>query len=124
VERIALGGSSQGGVYEAVRATKPVPVAVGPTVAPGSGNTTPTAELWGDEQWQVLKALLERVKPRVVGIDVSRTFAFSDGLSAGELAGMSEALGAEWTRRFKHAESLPLASSPRGCPTRRPPSAR
>jgi Xaa-Pro aminopeptidase len=109
VERIALGGSSQGGVYEAVRATKPVPVAVGPTVAPGSGNTTPTAELWGDEQWQVLKALVERVKPRVIGIDVSRTFAFSDGLSAGELAGMSEALGVEWTRRFRHAESLPLA---------------
>jgi Xaa-Pro aminopeptidase len=108
VERIALGGSSQGGVYQAVRATKPVPVAVGPTVAAGSGTTTPTAELWGDEQWQVLKALVERVRPRVIGIDVSRTFAFSDGLSAGELAGMSEALGAEWTRRFKHAEALPL----------------
>ena len=108
VARIALGGSSQGGVYEAVRATKPVPVAVGPTVAAGSGTTTPTAELWGDEQWQVLRALVERVKPRVIGIDVSRTFAFSDGLSAGELAGMSEALGPTWTRRFRHAEALPL----------------
>jgi Xaa-Pro aminopeptidase len=108
VDRIALGGSSQGGVYEAVRATKPVPVNPGSTVAAGSGANASTAELWGDEQWQVLRALLERTRPRVIGIDVSRTFAFADGLSAGELSGMTEALGSEWTRRFRHAESLPL----------------
>ena len=45
---------------------------------------------------------------KVIGIDVSRTFAFSDGLSAGELEGMTEALGAKWKSRFKPAEALPL----------------
>jgi Xaa-Pro aminopeptidase len=35
-------------------------------------------------------------------------FAFSDGLSSGELKGMSAALGEKWTSRFKDAEGLPL----------------
>lgn len=98
VERIALGGSSQGGLYEAVRSTKPV--------SGTAGVAGPQAELWGDEQWQVLKRVLEERNPRVIGIDKSRTFAFSDGLSAGELEGMSEALGPEWTSRFRPAEGL------------------
>jgi len=98
VERIALGGSSQGGVYDAVRSTKPV---AGPAGVGGR-----QAELWGDEQWQMLKKVIEGRNPRVIGIDVSRTFAFADGLSAGELDGMREALGPEWTRRFKPSEGL------------------
>jgi hypothetical protein len=98
IERIALGGSSQGGVFEAVRSTKPIE---GPAGVAGR-----QAELWGDEQWQVLKRVLEERTPRVIGINTSRVFAFSDGLSSGELEGMREALGAEWTRRFKPAEGL------------------
>jgi Xaa-Pro aminopeptidase len=98
VERIALGGTSQGGVFEARRSTKPVTAAVGGR----------QAELWGDEQWQALKAVIEERQPRVIGINRSRTFAFSDGLSSGELAGMSEALGSSWTSKFKDAEGLPL----------------
>jgi Xaa-Pro aminopeptidase len=98
VERIALGGSSQGGLYEAVRSTKPV--------SGTAGVAGPQAELWGDEQWQVLKRVLEQRNPRVIGIDKSRTFAFSDGLSAGELEGMSEALGPIWTSRFRPVEGL------------------
>jgi Xaa-Pro aminopeptidase len=98
VERIALGGTSQGGLYEAVRSTKAIDAAVGGR----------QAELWGDQQWTVLKDVIEQRNPNVIGIDVSRTFAFSDGLSAGELDGMSAALGAKWTARFKHAEALPL----------------
>ena len=35
-------------------------------------------------------------------------FAFSDGLSSGELKGMSAALADEWTAKFKDAEGLPL----------------
>jgi Xaa-Pro aminopeptidase len=98
VERIALGGSSQGGVYVAVRSTKPV---AGPAGVGGR-----QAELWGDEQWQVLKQVVEARKPNVIGIDKSRTFAFADGLTAGELEGMSEALGPEWTAKFRPAEGL------------------
>lgn len=98
VERIALGGTSQGGLYEAVRSTIAVSAAVGGR----------QAELWGDAQWQVLKDVIERRKPKVIGVNISRTFAFTDGLTAGELEGMSEALGAQWTSKFKRAEALPL----------------
>lgn len=99
VERIALGGTSQGGVFQARRSTKQAAGDV------GRGNQ---AELWGDEQWQALKAVVEERKPKTIGIDRSTVFAFSDGLSSGELKGMSAALGGEWTSRFKDAEELPL----------------
>jgi Xaa-Pro aminopeptidase len=99
VQRIALGGSSQGGVFEARRSTKPADSNV------GRGQQ---AELWGDEQWQALKALIADRAPRVIGINRSTVFAFSDGLSSGELQGMSAALGETWTSRFRDAEGLPL----------------
>jgi hypothetical protein len=98
VERIALGGTSQGGLYDARRAMKTVTADVGGR----------QAELWGDEQWQVLKAVVEERSPTVIAIDVSRTFAFTDGLTAGERDGMTEALGAKWASRFKPAEALAL----------------
>ena len=44
----------------------------------------------------------------MIGINRSTVFAFSDGLSSGELQGMSAALGSEWTSRFRDAEGLPL----------------
>ncbi len=98
VERIALGGTSQGGVFEPVRSTKPI--------SGGAGVGGRQAELWGDEQWQILRKVIEERNPRVIGINKSRTFAFADGLSSGELEGMSEALGHDLTRRFKPAEGL------------------
>src|SRR5687768_14833995 len=59
VERIALGGTSQGGLYEAVRSTRAV-------TAPVGGRQ---AELWGDAQWQVLKDVMvqRRSEERRVG---------------------------------------------------------
>jgi hypothetical protein len=101
VERIALGGSSQGGVFQAVRSTTPA-------AGPAGGRVTPQAELWGDAQWQVLKQHVEQRRPTTIAINTSRVFAFSDGLSSGELAGMRAALGTRWTSRFRNAEALPL----------------
>jgi hypothetical protein len=98
IERIALGGTSQGGLYEAVRSTRAVTAAVGGR----------QAELWGDAQWQVLKDVLVQRNPKVIGINSSRVFAFSDGLSSGEVEGMALSLGTEWTSRFRKAEELPL----------------
>jgi Xaa-Pro aminopeptidase len=98
VERLALGGTSQGGLYEAVRSTRPVKAAVGGR----------QAELWGDEQWRVLREVIEARRPKVIGIDVSRTFAFADGLSAGEYEAMRQALGPKWSSRFRRAEGLPV----------------
>jgi Xaa-Pro aminopeptidase len=98
VERIALGGTTQGGLYEARRSSKVVDAAT-------DGRQ---AELWGDEQWVLLREVLEERDPRVIAIDVSRTFAFTDGLSAGERDGMTEALGERWASRFRPAEGLAL----------------
>ncbi len=98
IERIALGGTSQGGVFDARTSMKAVTAAVGGR----------QAELWGDEQWMALKQVIDERKPKVIGIDRSTTFAFSDGLSSGELQGMSAALGTAWTSRFRDAERLPL----------------
>jgi len=99
VQRIALGGTSQGGVFDARRSTAPASAAI------GRGQQ---AELWGDEQWQALKKVVEERNPQVIGIDRSTVFAFSDGLSSGELKGMSAALGEKWSSRFRDAEGLPL----------------
>lgn len=96
IERIALGGTSQGGLYEAVRSTRAVSADVGGR----------QAELWGDAQWLVLKDVVEQRNPKVIGINTSRTFAFADGLTAGELDGMREALGGKWASRFRPAEGL------------------
>ena len=101
VERIALGGSSQGGVYKAVRSTQ---AAAGPAGSRGGQN----AELWGDEQWQALKKVIEDRNPEKVAVNISRVFAFSDGLSAGESDGMQEALGEKWTKRFVSHDGLAL----------------
>jgi hypothetical protein len=99
VQRIALGGTSQGGVFEARRSLQQ---------AAGDVGRGRQAELWGDEQWQALKSVIEERNPRVIGINRSAVFAFSDGLSSGELQGMSAALGEKWTARFRNAEGLPL----------------
>src|SRR4029077_18004766 len=90
--------TSEGALFDARTSMKGGPAAVGGR----------QAELWGDEQWMALKQVIEERKPKVIGIDRSTTFAFSDGLASGELQGMSAALGTAWTSRFRDAERLPL----------------
>jgi Xaa-Pro aminopeptidase len=96
VEKLALGGTSQGGIYEAFRSNRPVQADV-------AGRT---AELWGDQQWQLLRELIEQRNPRVIGINVSEITAFADGLSAGEYRAMARALGPELAGRMKPVEDL------------------
>ena len=108
VERIAFGGTSQGGVFRAVRSTKAVATPAGMTVAAGSGSRGNQAELWGDEQWRVLRDALDARRPRRIAVNVSRTFAFADGLSAGELEGMRAALGPALAARFVRVDALPV----------------
>ncbi|HEX9892494.1 MAG TPA: M24 family metallopeptidase [Gemmatimonadales bacterium] len=98
VERLALGGSSQGGLYQAYRSQRAV------SAPAGVGGRT--AELWGDQQWLVLKEVIEARKPARIAINTSRTWAFADGLSSGELDGMRKLLGEPWTSRFVPAEGL------------------
>ena len=101
VEKLAMGGTSQGGVFQAIRSTKAA-------AGPAGGQVQAQAELWGDEQWQVLKTEIEKRNPKTIAVDISTVFAFNDGLSAGELEGMRAALGQKWTARFRHADDLAL----------------
>ena len=97
--RTALGGTSQGGVYQALRSTRPA-------AGPAGGRTERRAELWGDEQWQALKQVIEERDPRVIAINTSRDWAFADGLTAAESEAMRAVLGAKWTARMRPAEQL------------------
>ena len=99
VERIALGGTSQGGVFRAVRSTQTA-------AGPAGSQAQRQAELWGAEQWQVLKQLVEEKKPAVITVNTSTTWAFADGLSSGESEGMREALGQAWASKIKSADAL------------------
>jgi hypothetical protein len=98
VERLALGGSSQGGLYEVRRAPQMV----------DRGGAKRSAELLGPEQWVLLKQVVEERNPDSIAIDVSPAIAFADGLTHGEYEGMTQALGPAWTKKLKPAGGLPL----------------
>lgn len=80
VERLALGGTSQGGVFEAFRSSRPAP-------------TEDTGELVGDEQWTLFRELVEDRDPSNIVLNIDPEWAFSDGLHAGEREALEEALG-------------------------------
>ncbi|GAB4372791.1 MAG: M24 family metallopeptidase [Bryobacter sp.] len=90
VERLALGGGSQGGIYEVYR-------------DPDSG-----IELYGDSQWALLRKLVDQRKPKRIAVNISHTHAFSDGLSAGEREQLEEALGEENRAKMVRSEGLAL----------------
>lgn len=91
VERLALGGGAQGGLYTVYR---------DPAVE--------NRELWGKGQWALLRKLIEERQPQTIAVNISHTHAFSDGLSAGEREQLEDALGEKWKSRFVRAENLPL----------------
>lgn len=89
VERLALGGTSQGGLYVAYRDT-----------------TLGDAELWGKEQWKLLTKVVEQRDPKTIAVNISHTHAFSDGLTVGEWEQLQEALGPKYVSRVIRAERL------------------
>jgi len=97
VERLALGGGSQGGVYEAYTARD--------TVDPSIGRRP---ELVGQGQWDLLTRVVRERDPKTIAVDISHTHAFSDGLSAGEWEQLSGALPQGYQSRVVRAERLAL----------------
>lgn len=91
VERLALGGDSNGGLYTVYR-------------DPDAANR----EIYGDTQWLLLKKLIDQRNPRSIAIDISPTHAFSDGLTVGMYHQLTAALGPEYAKRLVHAENLAL----------------
>lgn len=91
VERLALGGGSNGGLYRVYR---------DPEVE--------NRELWGEGQWALLRKVIAERDPKTIAVNISHTHAFSDGLSAGEWEKLQQALGQERLKRVVRAELLPL----------------
>ena len=100
IERLALGGSSQGGLFQAVRDTT---VSVATVAVAGRGG-----ELVGAGQWALLRRVVDERSPRAIALDVSETHAFSDGLSHGEYEQLAQALGPDLLRRTVRRERLAL----------------
>jgi Xaa-Pro aminopeptidase len=90
VERLALGGGTNGGLYKIYR---------DPDVE--------NRELWGQAQWTLLRKLIEERRPATIGLNISQTHAFADGLTVGEWEQLSAALG-PWTSRVVRPEGLAL----------------
>jgi Xaa-Pro aminopeptidase len=97
VERLALGGSSQGGVFQ--------PYFARDTIDPTTGRRP---ELLGQGQWDLLARLIRERDPRTIAVDISHTHAFADGLSAGEWEQLSRALPPGYLPRVVRAEGLAL----------------
>ncbi len=95
VERLAFGGSSQGGLYQTPRATEQAP----------DGRPR---EFWGEDQWTFVADAIRERDPRNIAVNISRDHNFADGLSAGEWELMQEALGPELAARVTRAEDLAL----------------
>jgi hypothetical protein len=91
VERLALGGGSNGGLYRVYR---------DPEVE--------NRELYGEGQWALLRKLIAERDPKTIAVNISATHAFSDGLSAGEWEKLQQTLGQTYLSRIKRAEELPL----------------
>lgn len=100
VERIAIGGTSQGGLYRVVRDPE---AKVG-----AAGAALRAAEPFGPEQWRLLEPVLEECDPRTIAVNISHTHAFSDGLTVGEWEQLQEALGPKYLPRVVRAERLAL----------------
>ena len=94
VERIALGGTAQGGVYEMYRSSRPAP-------------TGGDAELWGDEQWRLFREMVEDREPRNIVLNIDEEHAFADGLHSGEREALERALG-PWVERVKREPRLAI----------------
>jgi hypothetical protein len=88
-ERLAIGGSSQHGLYTSIRDT-----------------SRSAGELTEQSQWKLLREIVEKRNPRTIAVNISRTHAFADGLSAGEWEQLQAALGPVYTTRILHADRL------------------
>ena len=90
VERLALGSSAAS--YRSVRDT---------ALARAMGS-------FGQDRFTLLRRAVEEHSPRTIAIDVSPGDAYADGLSAGDLGQIQDALGSQYWPRVMHAEGLVL----------------
>jgi hypothetical protein len=95
VERLALGGTDQGGLFRIYRSSRPAP-------------TGESAELWGDEQWRLLNEVVSDRDPGNIVLNIDEDWAFSDGLGAGEREALERALGETYASRIRREPRLAM----------------
>src|SRR4051794_34159636 len=93
VARLALGGGDQGGLYTIYRDPKP---------------RVAGAELVGDDQWRLLRQLVEKANPRTIALNIDPVHAFADGLHAGEREALEAALGPRLVKRVVREPRLAI----------------
>lgn len=91
VERLALGGESNGGLYTVYR-----------------DPTSSGKEIFGAGQWQTMRKVVDERHPRNIALDISDTHAFSDGLTVSLYNRIKDALGPDYASRLIHSEDLAL----------------
>lgn len=100
LERIAIGGTSQGELYRVVRDPGARVGAAGAELRP--------AEPWGREQWKLLPPIVEECDPKTIAVNVSHDINFSDGLTMGEWQQLQAAVPPRYRARIVRRELLPL----------------
>ena len=95
IDRIAVGGSSQGGAYESLRTT-------------GQAPDGRPREFWGADQWRAVAEVIRERDPASIAVNISHDHNFADGLSAGEWEQLQAALGPGLVERVQRAEALAL----------------
>lgn len=93
VKRLALGGSDQGGLFEAYK---------------DPDQSVAGRELWGGGQWDLLHSLVERADPQRIVLNIDETHAFADGLHAGEREALERALGETYRKRVVREPRLAI----------------
>jgi hypothetical protein len=100
IDRIAIGGTSQGGLYRVVRDAN---AQVG-----SAGASRRLAEPFGPDQWQLVGPVVEECDPATIAVNISPAHAFSDGLTVGEWEQLQTALPAKYRARVVRRERLAL----------------
>ena len=100
VDRIAIGGTSQGGLYRVVRDPDA-------QVGAAAGQERP-AEPFGPDQWKLLPPIVEECDPEVIAVNISHTHNFADGLSAGEWEQLQAALPQRYRERIVRRPELAI----------------
>lgn len=100
IDRIAIGGTSQGGLYRVVRDAN---AQVG-----SAGASRRLAEPFGPDQWKLVAPIIDGCDPRTIAVNISATHAFSDGLTVGEWEQLQQAVPQKYRSRIVRRERLAL----------------
>ena len=93
VRNIALGGTSQGGVFEAYK---------------DPNQDVAGRELWAEAQWQLFRTFVEEADPSAIALNIDPVHAFADGLHSGEREELEAALGPEYLERVVRVPELAI----------------